>query len=250
MDNPSHLSDPLRKRLTLLHTSDLHVGSDANPEKALLGFDAALDKACQVSVDALIIAGDLFDALRVPTDVVTYVLRSLEQVQRPVVVLPGNHDTLLTSPSSPFPFNELPSNLIVLREPDGELVTIGALGLSIWGRPVYNHEPSFRPLAGLPPRPDGGWYVAIAHGLVVDRSLDMGWSSPINLEELAQADCDYIALGHVHLFEEVTQGGAPAFYSGATAETRRPTVALVTMDPSKGVTAQAIPLDHVAPGVS
>ena len=248
MDNLSRPPEALRKPLVLLHTSDLHIGSDTYHEQALLGFNAVLDTAHKTPVDAVLIAGDLFDAFRIPWDDVDYVIRSLATLPCPVVILPGNHDALLTTPSSLFPFRELPGNLHVLQAPDGEMVTLPGLGLSIWGKAVYNHEPAFRPLGGLPPRPDTGWYVAIAHGLVVNDSTDLYRSSPIDTQELAQADCDYIALGHVHRFENVTQVHPPAFYSGAPYDTEQPTVARVYLHPEKVVGVEAIHLPHHPPG--
>ncbi len=67
-------------------------------------------------------------------------------------------------------------------------------------------------------------------------------SSPITPEEVALADCDYIALGHVHLFRDVSQGKAPTFYSGAPSGSQARTVALVSMDAATGVTVTPVPL--------
>ncbi|MSQ22688.1 MAG: DNA repair exonuclease [Dehalococcoidia bacterium] len=241
-------SDPLRKPLALLHTSDLHIGSDTYPEKAIQAFNAVLDAAHETPVDAVLIAGDLFDAFRVPWNDVDYVIRSLAALACPVVILPGNHDTILTSPASSFPFRGLPANIHLLQAPNGEMVTLPSLGLSVWGKPVYNHEPSFRPLGGLPPRPSSGWYVAIAHGLVVNDNANLQRSSPIDTQELALADCDYIALGHVHRFENVTQVHPPAFYSGSPSDPEKPTVARVYLHPEKGVAVEAIHLPNHASG--
>lgn len=232
--------------LTLLHTADLHVGSDVYAQEALLGFDNVIRAAQEASVDAVLIAGDLFDSHRVPQSVISYVFDSLADLACPVVLLPGNHDTLLTSDSLPIP--KLPDNLRMIREHEGELVTLPELDLGVWGRPVYDHAPDFHPLAGFHPRPDGLWYVAMAHGLVMDGTTGLSRSSPIQPEELAVTDCDYIALGHVHRFRDVTRGTTPAFYSGAPSGTRTPTVALVTMDPSNGVSAIERPLPY--PSVS
>ena len=205
---------------------------------ALRGFDAVLETVRQAPADALLIAGDLFDSGSVPPGTVAHVFRSLASLERPVVLLPGNHDTLLTSSS--LATLQVPANLHVLQEPEGELITLLSLGLSVWGRPVYNHEPAFHPLAGIDPRPKQGWYIAMAHGLVQDGNTEPGRSSPIAPAELAKADCDYIALGHVHQFRDTTQGRTPAFYSGAPSGTTQHTAALVTLDPAKGVSVQAI----------
>ena len=40
-------------------------------------------------------------------------------------------------------------------------------------------------------------------------------SSPIRPHEIAEAGCDYIALGHWERFEDVSQNGVTAFYSGS-----------------------------------
>ncbi len=232
--------------LTLLHTADLHVGRDDYPQEALLGFDNVIQAAKDASVDAVLIAGDLFDSRRVPLKVISHVFDSLADLRRPVVLLPGNHDTLLTSGTQTIP--KLPDNLHMLQVPGGELVTVPDLDLGVWGRPVYDHTPNFHPLAGFHPRPDGLWYVVMAHGLVMDESPDPSRSSPIQPEELACTDCDYIALGHVHQFRDVTSGNSPAFYSGAPSGTRTPTVALVTLDPRSGVSVQEHFLPYPAAG--
>ena len=40
-------------------------------------------------------------------------------------------------------------------------------------------------------------------------------SSPIRPHEIAAAACDYIALGHWERFEDVSQNGVTAYYSGS-----------------------------------
>jgi DNA repair exonuclease SbcCD nuclease subunit len=82
----------------------------------------------------------------------------------------------------------------------------------------------------------------MAHGLAADDKYLEGRSSPITYRELGDADCDYIALGHVHIFRDLTRGRTPAFYSGSPSESTAPSVALVTLDPSNGVTARPLPI--------
>ena len=40
-------------------------------------------------------------------------------------------------------------------------------------------------------------------------------SSPIRPHEIAEAGCDYVALGHWERFEDVSQNSVTAFYSGS-----------------------------------
>ena len=227
-----------RKLLKILHTSDVHIGSDTYPREALEGLEKVLSMADSLAVDALLIAGDLFDRATVPNKTVQYVFSSLSSLKCPVVVLPGNHDTLLTSDS--FEQASGQSGVNVIRDPAGEMLTFKGLTLSVWGRPVYQHVPSFHPIGQLPARPDKGWYIAIGHGIVLDSSSFEDRGSPISHEELAKADCDYIALGHTHVFRDVTKGKASAFYSGAPSGGQEKTVALVNLDPANGVTTQRL----------
>ncbi len=214
------------------------MGSDLYPREAQQGFENVLDTCRHLSVDALLIAGDLFDSGTVPEETVHYVFESLAGLHRPAIVLPGNHDTLMTSDS--FLLHESRENVHILRDRGGETVAFGDLTLSVWGSPVYDHVPEFHPLGCIPPRPDGGWYVAIGHGIVLDSVSFIDRGSPITHEELANADCDYIALGHTHVFRDVTKGKASAFYSGAPSGGHECTAALVTLDPDLGVTVEQI----------
>ncbi|PZC51109.1 MAG: DNA repair exonuclease SbcCD nuclease subunit [Chloroflexi bacterium] len=227
-----------RKPLNILHTSDIHIGSDTYPREALEGLEKVLTMADSLTVDALLIAGDLFDRATVSKKSVQYVFSSLSNLKCPVVILPGNHDTLLTSDSFEQP--PLQNSVHIIRDPAGEMLTFKELTLSVWGCPVYQHIPSFHPIGQLPERPDNGWYVAIGHGIVLDSSSFEDRGSPITHEELAKANCDYIALGHTHVFRDVTKGKAAAFYSGAPSGGQEKTVALVTLDPAQGVTTQRL----------
>lgn len=232
-----------RRRLTLLHTSDLHLGSDSFADDAFRGLELVLEAATTMRVNGVLIVGDMFDSARSPLDTVAHAFRRLGELDCPVFLLPGNHDTLLTGiygtvQGVPAP----PPNTHLFREAAGEVAVSQELGLSIWGRPVYNHDPSFRPLEGVQPRPADGWYIVMAHGLVMDDHVGLFRSSPITHEELHQVDCDYVALGHVHVFRDVTHGGPSAFYSGAPSGSQHATTALVTLDPASGVTVERIPL--------
>ena len=68
-------------------------------------------------------------------------------------------------------------------------------------------------------------------------------ASPISPDEIAMAPCDYVALGHVHVFRDVSQNGVPAYYSGAPSGSQTKTVAIVDLDPVSGVSV--LPLEIV-----
>lgn len=215
-----------------MHISDVHVGSDAYPGEALQDLDETIYLARQVEVDAVLIAGDLFDNHQVSQATVDQVVDAFAALDRPVVVLPGNHDTVITQE---IWAGEPADNVSILRKAKGEMLLFDDLGLAVWGRPVYDHNPGFRPLANMPPRPWDRWYVSMAHGLVTHPSESLWRSSPILPEEIASANCDYIGLGHVHVFRDVSENGVPAFYSGAPSGVLARGVAIVELDPVNGV---------------
>ncbi len=136
--------------LRLLHMSDLHGGADHLPEDAPTGLAAALARGHDTQADAILVAGDLFDHHRVPETTVNRVMEDLGSCGKPVVVLPGNHDTVLTQSRWS---GEPPDNVRILMAAEGEMVFLDDLQLAVWGRPVYDHQPGFRPLEGTPPRP-------------------------------------------------------------------------------------------------
>ena len=82
----------------------------------------------------------------------------------------------------------------------------------------------------------------MAHGLFMDNPPDPLRSSPISADEISVAPCDYIALGHVHVFRDVSQNGVPAFYSGAPSGSQIKTVTIVDLDPASGVSVTPLEL--------
>jgi len=226
-----------RRRIRLMHTSDLHIGTDIYPDEALQGFEAMLELSRSTASDAVLIAGDLFDHHRVPKRIVDQVMGDLGDLELPVVILPGNHDAVLKDDIN---IGNLPANVSLITRPEGQSVTLEQIGLTIWGRPVFNHVPSFSPLEGMPDRPSGGWFVAMAHGLFMEE-VDPMRSSPITPEEVAAATCHYLALGHVHVYRDVSKKGIPAHYSGAPSGSQTKTVAVVDLDPADGVSV--LPLE-------
>lgn len=229
---------PITKRnlIRLLHVSDLHISSDVYAHEAFRGFEAALDLGVERGADVVLIAGDLFDNGRVKQPLMERVWSALADVGRPVVVLPGNHDTVLIDGVR---LGATPPNVTVMQEPDGEMVFLNQQGLSVWGKPVYNHHPGFRPMAGVPPRLGDHWYVGMAHGLYMNPP-DPLCSSPISPEEIGLAPFDYVALGHVHVFRDVSQNGVPAYYCGAPSGSQPKTAAIVDLDPVSGVSVSPL----------
>ena len=210
-----------RRKIRLIHTSDTHLGDDWNPEAAARALAAVVDGVPRLAGDALLIAGDVFDNARIADAVLEFFVRQMARAAVPAIILPGNHD--LYDANTLYrrrPFAAAPGNMHIISGARGETVSLPALTLDIWGRAMDCHTPAFRPLAGIPPQSipaerNGRWRVAMAHGHFHYPDDTEERSSPIRPHEIAAAACDYIALGHWERFEDVSQGGVAAYYSGS-----------------------------------
>ena len=225
----------------------MHLGDGLGHPQAELALRAVVDAVPRLGGDMLLLVGDIFDNARISDEVVLDFLEQMGRLGAPAVVLPGNHD--LYDESSVYRravFLTKPPNLHVIKETDGEAVSFPELTLDVWGRAMPGHTPTFRPLDGMPSRRDGRWLVALAHGhFHFDDDLDQR-SSPIYPPEVANATCDYLALGHWDRHVDVSQGRVTAVYSGTA---RGPSssnylgdVTVVDMDMRTGVSYHQVPL--------
>jgi DNA repair exonuclease SbcCD nuclease subunit len=214
-----------RQPLKILHTADVHLDLDgygADPHTRRYrdinhqAFRTVVDLAIRESVDVLLIAGDLFDSNRPSADVVEFAIEELRRVDRPIVMIPGNHDCV--NAQSIYHRVNLPGacpNLLLISHPDGEQHRLSSHNLVLWGRGMVEHEPTYRPLGGLPRRQGDAWHIALGHGFFMDDDVPSYRSSPIYAGEIRASGWDYLALGHCHAFSDVSQGSVTAYYSGA-----------------------------------
>ena len=218
-----------RRKIRIIHTSDTHLGDDWDPDAAARALSAVVDGVNALAADALLIAGDVFDNARIADAVLEFFIAEMGRAAVPAVILPGNHD--LYDAATLYrrrPFAAAPANLHIISSARGATLTLPALTLDIWGRAMDCHTPAFRPLAGIPtahpaPHRNGNgnrndhdhWQVAMAHGHFHYPDDTEERSSPIHPHEIAAAACDYIALGHWERFENVSQNGVTAYYSGS-----------------------------------
>ena len=90
------------------------------------------------------------------------------------------------------------------------------LSARLWGRALVEHSPDYRPLLGMPEPSAETWNIALAHGFYTEGG-ETHRSSPITPAEIAASGYHYIALGHIHLFGDVSHGATRAFYCGTPA---------------------------------
>ena len=87
--------------MKLLHTSDWHLGKRLEDFPRIEEQQAVLQEICELAereqVDAVLVAGDLFDNFNPPTDAVDLFYKTLKRLtnngRRPVIAIAGNHDS-------------------------------------------------------------------------------------------------------------------------------------------------------------
>lgn len=87
--------------MKLLHTSDWHLGKRLDDFSRMEEQQAVLQEICEIAereqVEAVLVAGDLFDTFNPPTEAVDLFYKTLKRLaaegQRPVIAIAGNHDS-------------------------------------------------------------------------------------------------------------------------------------------------------------
>lgn len=218
---------------TLLHTSDCHLGAGrgerGTEEDA---FEALVDAAIASGVDALVIAGDMFDHGRIDEELFEWTAGQLDRLACPVVILPGNHDHV--GPESLHPRFDVENrcrNAYLLGDPNGSIVHPAGTPFAFWGRATRNHDANSRPLVDVPPPPPEVWAVAVAHGAAVTSNQPTtSPGSPIYPRDLdATAGWHYVALGHLEHFHAVRRRPVPAYYCGDTYRSRHGQAGAITV---------------------
>ena len=174
----------------------------------------------------VLVAGDLFDSPTVPTAAVMEVMEAIGSLEVPVLVIPGNHDH--GAAGSLWYRNDLrrqqrqraPNLRVLLERQPLELDAVLLLPCPLLRR-SDSHDPSawIRALdwSSLPrhkPR------IVLAHGGVrgfsgrdyeAEPDSAAGGGNRLDLEQLPEAEIDYIALGDWHNLRQVSPR---AWYSG------------------------------------
>lgn len=248
--------------LKLLHTADWHLGrrfpriaSEELERKLTRARADALGSifglADRHEVHAVLCAGDLFDE---PNPLPEWwrplvdQLRKRSSNQRPVVLLPGNHDPLL--PDSVWAGGsafraELPPWVHVVDRTPFELELEG--GAVLYAVPCCSRAGSGDPTASIPAREPGDERVRV--GLVHGSTFDMPGCEldfPIARDAALERGLDYLALGDTHGFRFVPPDRRvpPTVYPGApepTAYDERDAgnVAVVRIDRRRNVRVEA-----------
>lgn len=209
----------------ILHTADIHLGKSfarfGESVSARLDTElrrilpAIAEVARRKAVDAVVIAGDLFngnDVGRATRDHAFGALREFAPL--PVVVIPGTHDRY--DGGSIYRRADWSSlgHVHVFTDPQPSTVVIPP-GIAFHARVNTSNRSRVSPLLDLRATADAPFNVAVAHGSYQDAMEVAADDYPITGAEIRASGMHYVALGHWHKWFEVSGKPVPALYSGS-----------------------------------
>ena len=252
--------------MRLLHTADWHLGRPFHGE-SLLDAQAGMighlaDVAREHAVDAILVAGDLYDRALPPVEAVRLADEALARLSEicPVVVISGNHDSatrlgfasgllaragvhVRTDPAAiarPVLLGDACVYAIPYLEPD---LTRGVLGCEERGHAAVLGAAMAAVRAALATRQPGTRSVVMAHAFVTgaaacasERDLAVGGTASVAASVFAGVD--YVALGHLH---GPQRGAARGRYAGSA-------VAVSFAEAGHGKAVAAVDLACAQPG--
>jgi DNA repair exonuclease SbcCD nuclease subunit len=210
---------PLAADIVLVHSSDLHVDDDPHQgpygDDGTTGLRVVLNAARAAEADYLLLVGDIFDNNRQSPGIVASCVDMLADWQRPVVVLPGNHDPL--TPDSVWRRGGLDKldHVAILGLTHDLAVHFPDHDLEMWGHAHIDYS-NMVPLRDPRPR-STRWHITLAHGHYEDDGVEpLRPSWLISNAEIEATRADYLALGHWNRAAAVGTGTTvPAYYSGS-----------------------------------
>jgi len=215
--------------MKFIHTSDWHIGRQFHNVSLLKDqrhvLDQILDYAYNESVDAVVIAGDIYDRSVPPAAAVELlddILNKIcNEIKIPVILIPGNHDSAERVRFASRQLKKSGLHIIGDFEQINEPVVVSGSGVEVnfygipyndpetirnhYGVDVTNHDEAHAHLIERinPERSDKSIDVLISHCFIdgaeeseSERTLSIGGSDRVSYEPFA--DFDYVALGHLH----------------------------------------------------
>ncbi len=207
---------------TFLHTADWQIGrqyGQFDDDDAAVLAEARLQVVARIAetaqarrVDAVLVAGDVFDTQAVSDRTIRRLFDALAAYAGPWVMIPGNHDAALAESvwSRARQLACIPGNVHLALEPGVVLLdSMAVLAAPLTQRHTYDDVT--RVFDGLQ-TPPGLARVGLAHGSIAERLPEgADAANPIALDRAERAGLDYLALGDWH---GCLQVGPRCWYAG------------------------------------
>jgi len=215
--------------LRLAHLADLHLGfrqydrqtpRGGNQREADVAqaFERAVDDMLEQRPDLIMVAGDVFHSVRPTNAAILFLFQQLQRLrvglpETPIVMIAGNHDTPRSTETGTILrlYDALGVEVII---EEARSLTLSRLDCSLLAVPhqalMQPERPALRPQRGTTHN------VLLVHGQLPGLGEQRGTmeygGAPVQLEELAPAQWDYVALGHYHVAREIQKN---AWYAGS-----------------------------------
>ncbi|MGW0649414.1 exonuclease SbcCD subunit D [Streptomyces umbrinus] len=241
--------------MRILHTSDWHLGRQLHRHPLLAEQRAFLEHLLETvqreEVEAVAVAGDVFDRAIPPLDAVDlfkWVLEELAALQVPLVMISGNHDSPRRLGVNARLIERAGIHLrtgvedcarpVILQDQHGPVAFYGlpylepGLVHAHFGAEHASHHAVLSAAmdqvrADLAARPSGIRSVVLAHAFVTgadtsDSERDITAGGVPSVPASVFTGADYVALGHLHrcqkISERIRYSGSPLAYSFSEAE--------------------------------
>jgi len=192
----------------ILHFADLHLDasfatagmspsvSKQRREDLRSSLKRIMGKAKELSVNAITIAGDLYEQERVSSDTLNFLMAQLAAIAPiPVIIAPGNHDPYFSG--SPYHQLRWSSNVSVFSSPELSPYQLSS-NITIWG--AAHNSPSFRTNVVEHFRtPPASCSILLIHGSDTTRvPLGKEAHCPFAPDQIASSGAKFGLLGHYH----------------------------------------------------
>ena len=267
--------------MKLLHLGDLHLGKSLGDFDLIEDQKYILDQILELiekeSVDAVLIAGDVYDK-SIPSEAATglldFFLSSLASKKVKTYMISGNHDSddRLNYGSTLFESNQIFISAIYKGKLEKHVVKEGDTEVNIYLLPfvkasqvrhyfpdekIENYEDAVRVIIENTVIDDKQCNILVAHQFVAGKGEDpaLGGSESAGTQSVGLVEkigynqfskFDYVALGHIHSpqrvgRDEVRYSGSPLKYSLSEVNNEK-SVPIVTINDGKEVSIQLVPL--------
>lgn len=209
---------------TFLHTADWQMGRtysrfDTEDGAALVearfqSIETLAELANEHQCDAVLVAGDVFDAQTVSDRTIRRVFNATKAFTGPWVMLPGNHDAALAESvwTRAQRLGAVPDNVHLALQPgvtNLELQGISVLSAPLTQRHTYSDLTDFFDIAETP---EESIRIGLAHGSVQGvLADDIDSTNPISPNRAETARLDYLGLGDWHGTKQINER---TWYSG------------------------------------
>ncbi|MFN2489688.1 MAG: exonuclease SbcCD subunit D [Actinomycetota bacterium] len=242
--------------MRFLHTADWHVGRTIRGRSRVDEFAAALSTVVEVAeaegVDALLLAGDIYDQRSVSPDADKLIFETLLRLGERgvgVVAIPGNHDSSLRLGAFAPLLERIGTHVVpkVRRPDEGAIVTLASRDgteAALFACVPFTSPRRFSDAAGLFDDMASGFVnydenmgkllaayearfradtvnIVIGHMFISgaqpggsEREITIGSDYAISPQRLP-ATASYVALGHIHKAQKVPGAPGEAHYSGS-----------------------------------